>query len=379
MKTITDLKNATETLLDTARLESELSGVPIPEDYAEFMQETASGRFSIVVMGEVKKGKSSFINALLGKRDLVPVASDIATSTVFRIHYGESVGYTVHFLEGSGKETLPIDAENLAAFGTEIGNPGNAKQVDYIEVSCPSPILQAGVEVVDTPGLGGLYRGHKKITWQYAPQANAVFFTADSAEAPIGRVEIDNLREVLKITKEVYFIQTKTSVVDSEDREARRENNLKILSNALGLAKNEIPYYLVDSIRKLEADETKDEKKQKRSGFPQLIDCLEQHLLPDRYLHLALRAAQYAGPTLAHVGELDPSPQGEPRRRQYGEAASLGGGDQELAGRAAGLEEPRIPGIEKQNRAKIPAYRRGDRGFLQHLPRQWGTACPIGG
>ena len=40
------------------------------------------GLFRLVVMGEIKKGKSSFINALLGEPNLLPTSDDIATSTV---------------------------------------------------------------------------------------------------------------------------------------------------------------------------------------------------------------------------------------------------------------------------------------------------------
>ncbi len=46
------------------------------------------GIFRLVVMGEIKKGKSSFINALLGEPDLLPTSSDVATSVVFKLIYG---------------------------------------------------------------------------------------------------------------------------------------------------------------------------------------------------------------------------------------------------------------------------------------------------
>lgn len=295
------MKKLAQHLLDAAQLESELSGGSVSEEYRRMMEKTAAGVFSIVVMGEIKKGKSSFINALLEHRNLVPVASDIATSTVFKISYGERISYRVHFLKESGKEPLEIPAESLSTYGTESGNPGNDKQVDYIKVTCPSPVLQAGVVVVDTPGLGGLYKGHKKITWQYVPRAQAVFFATDSAEAPIGSMEIDNLKEVLKITRNIRFIQTKTSAVDRETREALRDNNLRILRNELGLENP--PYFLIDSVRKLEADETENDKKLQRSGFPELLEYLNGTLLPNRHTILARRAIQYAWPTLTHVRE----------------------------------------------------------------------------
>lgn len=43
------------------------------------------GLFRLVVIGEIKKGKSSFINALLSEPDLLPTLSDVATSTVYKL------------------------------------------------------------------------------------------------------------------------------------------------------------------------------------------------------------------------------------------------------------------------------------------------------
>lgn len=43
--------------------------------------------FEVVVCGEVKKGKSSFINAIIGE-DILPVDTKVATSQAFRIVNG---------------------------------------------------------------------------------------------------------------------------------------------------------------------------------------------------------------------------------------------------------------------------------------------------
>ena len=45
--------------------------------------------YDVVVCGEVKKGKSSLLNAIVGKQ-ILPVANEIATSQVFRIAHSET-------------------------------------------------------------------------------------------------------------------------------------------------------------------------------------------------------------------------------------------------------------------------------------------------
>ena len=53
-------------------LKAILTQEPINEEILRKLELWGAGSFTIVVMGEIKAGKSSFINALLGHRDLVP-------------------------------------------------------------------------------------------------------------------------------------------------------------------------------------------------------------------------------------------------------------------------------------------------------------------
>ena len=39
----------------------------------------------------------------------------------------------------------------------------------------PAPLLKDGLVLVDTPGVGGLYKAHRDVTWVYAPNADAAF------------------------------------------------------------------------------------------------------------------------------------------------------------------------------------------------------------
>ena len=54
--------------------------------------------YNVVVCGEVKKGKSSLINAIIGQ-NLLPVDSDIATSQVFRISNSQTESYKLVFTD----------------------------------------------------------------------------------------------------------------------------------------------------------------------------------------------------------------------------------------------------------------------------------------
>ena len=67
----------------------------------------AEDRFNLVVLGEFKRGKSSLINALLG-RDVLPIGVVPLTSVVTAIGAGESDRLIVHYSDGREQEQ-PID------------------------------------------------------------------------------------------------------------------------------------------------------------------------------------------------------------------------------------------------------------------------------
>lgn len=243
-----------------------------------------SGVFRIVVMGEIKKGKSSFINALLSKQ-IVPTDSDIATSTVYKILYGPQERVTVFFEDQEDQAVSPpldIDPSQIPEYGTESGNPDNAKKVSFIAIQTPSPLLKDGLVIVDTPGVGGLFKKHRYITFQYAPNADAILFILDSVEAVISQEEIHFLRELRKHTDRIIFIQTKSDMAGEDQVLAWRARNLEILSSTLEIPANLIPYFVVSSELKNFAEETKNLEDLNASGFPAFLHFFQEVLIKER-------------------------------------------------------------------------------------------------
>ncbi len=282
-------------------LEEAVTGKPKDEEYFNQVAVAARGIFRVVIMGEIKKGKSSFINALCGIDDLVPVHSDVATSTVFKIHHGEEHNYKVFFLPEANREPLSILPEEVNDYGTEKGNPDNKKNVDFIAVQAPAPLLKSGLILVDTPGVGGLFKKHRDITYRHAPKADAVFFVTESINEPIGADEISFLKDLRKITPLVYFVQTKSSLADTAARLARMENNISILVDKVGIPKEEIRYFIIDSKLKREADENKDIEDLKDSGFPPLQAYINTVLKPARERNVAVMGIRRAASKLAQL------------------------------------------------------------------------------
>ena len=225
-----NVQHMTKKFLELATTLKENEGV---ERIQPKLEQYKLGLFRLVVIGEIKKGKTRFINALLRKPDLLPVHSDVATSTVYKVMYGDVEKYKVFFLPkatNQAKENLTpleIPREQLAEYGTEDGNPDNQKMVDFIGVQLPHPFLKSGLVIIDTPGLGGLFRKHSDITWRYIPRADAIFFVLDSVEAVASQEEMECLQKLHEMTPRLFFVQTKTDIAGTEQWQQWRNEQFK--------------------------------------------------------------------------------------------------------------------------------------------------------
>lgn len=175
----------------------------------------AQEQYDVVVCGEVKKGKSSFINALMGE-EVLPTNTKVATSQVYRIINSDKEEYNLVFTDGTRQS---ISKAELSKYGSQVdadmyGEPiFKNHQLDYIEVKHPIPALPKSVALVDTPGIGAVYAAHEQITRSYLNKAAAVIFIIDPKN-PIVAQEKAFIESALKVTKRIMFVMTKMDDYD---------------------------------------------------------------------------------------------------------------------------------------------------------------------
>lgn len=108
--------------------------------------------FRIAILGEFKRGKSSFVNAMLGTPSLVAVATLPCTSAVIEVRYAEEEAFMV--AEGGGRAFVVSD-RNAFERETSRAAESEAVLVSRWRVNSRSPFLKDSfVELVDTPGIG---------------------------------------------------------------------------------------------------------------------------------------------------------------------------------------------------------------------------------
>lgn len=178
----------------------------------EYQKRFAEQKLTVLIAGEVKVGKSTFINTLLGT-DVLPKATEVCTNVPSKIVFGEEEKILVHFSaddeEKTIKEPLVISREEVAEYSTETLNKENHKKVEYIEIQINSPILAEGLVFIDTPGLGAIDPLHAIATYRIATKADIIFFLGD-VRKPLTDSEISSLKDLIKVSKSEKIVHLLT-------------------------------------------------------------------------------------------------------------------------------------------------------------------------
>jgi len=169
-------------------------------------------QFNLVVMGQFKRGKSTFINALLGAH-VVPTAIVPLTSIVTVLQYGSNPKGVVRYSDGRTEE-IPIS--DISKFVTERENPENTLGIKQVDVFYPCDYLRDGVRIIDTPGVGSVYQHNTDIAYSYLPYVDAGIFLI-TADPPLGGSEHRFLKDIQDYVDKVFFVLNKIDVVDDKD------------------------------------------------------------------------------------------------------------------------------------------------------------------
>jgi predicted GTPase len=94
----------------------------------------------VLTCGEMKRGKSSMLCALLEDEELFPVNVAVATCLVTMVSYAEVEKITVVLEDEDGNETSKIITRNeIADYVTEQGNASNYKKAKLMLIETPNP------------------------------------------------------------------------------------------------------------------------------------------------------------------------------------------------------------------------------------------------
>ena len=107
----------------------------------------------LAVAGRIKSGKSTLVNALIGRR-VAPTDVGECTRLVTRFQYGTVDRVEVVFADGR-RQALPFDAAGMIPADLGMGPAADLGMVSHLEAYLTNAVLR-DLTVIDTPGLGSM-------------------------------------------------------------------------------------------------------------------------------------------------------------------------------------------------------------------------------
>jgi GTP-binding protein EngB required for normal cell division len=165
----------------------------------------------VLVAGEAKRGKSTLVNALLG-RHVLPFGVTPLTALATAVRYGTDEGVTAVFRDGRA-ESYPLPA--LDDLVTERGNPGNRRGLASVTVTVDAAVLARGVELVDTPGTGSVY-AHNTAEAELALETMDAAVFVLTADPPVSASERDLMSRVARLSVRMFVVLNKADYLSAE-------------------------------------------------------------------------------------------------------------------------------------------------------------------
>ncbi|MBD1862819.1 MULTISPECIES: dynamin family protein [Trichocoleus] len=201
-------------------------------------QNLRQGVFRLLVLGDIKRGKSTLLNALIGE-NLLPSDVSPCTALLTVLRYGPEKQVTVYF-----KGDRPPERLDFTSFRQKYTiDPSEAKQLEEVKqlafpqvshavVEYPLPFLEKGVEIVDSPGLNDT-EARNELSLSYINNCHAVLFVFRASQP----CTLDERRYLENYLKDrgltVFFLinawdEIRKSLVDLDDADELREAEAKL-------------------------------------------------------------------------------------------------------------------------------------------------------
>ena len=183
------------------------------ESGRELLARLADDRFQLAVMGQFSRGKSTLMNAILG-RPYLPTGVLPMTSVITHVDYGSRARATVR----RAGNRVPVDTplEELGRFVSRSSIEREEQQVVSADVRVPAEILRLGFSFIDTPGIGSADAGNTAATKRFLSEADAVIFVT-AFDSPLSEAEVQFLTEARRHVDKLFYIVNKVDLVPAEE------------------------------------------------------------------------------------------------------------------------------------------------------------------
>ncbi len=258
-------------------LKTAIALLPSPDDLLRDWKAIAksfeSQAFRIVVFAPFNYGKSTLLNAILGEKTL-PIDLIPTTGAAITVRYGPELQTTVQFRDG--RSVTSAGTEGLKQFAILDDQRRMRTDVTAVEVCCPHPFLQLGVELVDLPGTDDQVAQDQLVKHQLLT-ADLVVQVLDGRKV-MTLQERENLRDWLldRGITTVVFVANFLNLLEPDDQK-QVMNRLRFVAESF---RSQLPttvsnLYRVDALPALRGQLKGDGDAISRSGLPIFESALQ--------------------------------------------------------------------------------------------------------
>ena len=217
-------------------------------DFQRIIDRLLDDSFRLAVVGEFSSGKSTFLNALIGK-DLLKHGAKETTATITEIHNQkidtDDTYLDVYFLNGDIE--LNVSPEKIIDY-TATASTTHAVAQEIEKVVIKSKILKSDEKVcfVDTPGLNGIADNHREKTIEQIKNAHACIYLMQVRG--LGQSDIEFLRYISKYQHNIIFVQNfidELKKLEGETPEQKVQQQKKIIEEKIISENRDIHYEII--------------------------------------------------------------------------------------------------------------------------------------
>lgn len=232
-----------------------------------FLDENRNTPLKMVLMGEVKAGKSTLLNAFVGQY-IAPVGVTETTAVIMEILYApEESGY-IHYTDGT-VENYTIN-ELYQILEKNKDDVSFTSRIEKSRVTYPLNSLK-NIHIVDTPGVETITQENHNTTINFIQQSDVVLWVLSTHH--LGQSDIDQqILEVMNYGKPIILLVNRIDQIDQDD-----------IPDVMEFIDDNYGHYIEKSFPvsgklAFDAKLSKDNKLLEQSGLPEILAYLNDNI-----------------------------------------------------------------------------------------------------
>jgi len=159
----------------------------------------------IPLVGEFSSGKTSLINALIGKK-ILPVDITPTTFVVNEVRFSSEAD-KIEITSKDGAKKIYAELFDLSTI--------NYSNASIVKVYVSNNTVPGNIVLVDLPGLSSEISRHDEVTLEYLPKAHCIFVIVDVNQGALTKSLLDFLHRAKIIDLPLYLVLTKSDLKSS--------------------------------------------------------------------------------------------------------------------------------------------------------------------